>query len=265
MPVVLRSFWYPGHLCLYSAPVRGGKSKFLKSPGKVSMPENPEETLMIADKLYDGREELDSVRRSLGLLERAPDDYGALWRLSRAHFFLGQEARDDAQARSHHLAGIDAGRRAVRVSGAGVEGHFWLGVNLALLAQLEKPLSAILAALGARRALRRAVRIDAGYHAAGPLRVLARLESKLPRILGGGRSRARAHFEEAIRLAPSNTVTRIYFAELLLECGQTVRARAELEALPALDFDPAWAFEIKRDRERARAILESAFDYFRSP
>jgi cytochrome c-type biogenesis protein CcmH/NrfG len=74
--------------------------------------------------------------------------------------------------------------------------------------------------------------------------------------LGGGTSRARAHFEEAIRLAPSNTVTRIYFAELLLERGDTQRARAELEALLALPFDPAWSFEIKRDRERAREMLK---------
>ncbi|HEX8177404.1 MAG TPA: TRAP transporter TatT component family protein [Pyrinomonadaceae bacterium] len=224
------------------------------------MPESSEEIRAIADKLYDGREQPGSVRRSLELLGEAADDYGALWRLSRAHFFLGQEARDREEARSHHLAGVDAGRRAVRVSGAAVEGRFWLGVNLALLAQLEKPLSAIRAALGARRELKRAAEIDPAYHAAGPLRVLARLESKLPRILGGGKNRARAHFEEAMRLAPSNTVTRIYFAELLLECGDAERARAELEALLSVPFDPAWAFEIKRDRERAGELVHRLID-----
>ncbi|HEX8748015.1 MAG TPA: TRAP transporter TatT component family protein [Pyrinomonadaceae bacterium] len=220
------------------------------------MPESSEEILAIADKLYDGREQTGSVRRSLELLEQAADDYGALWRLGRARFFLGQEARDQQEARSHHLAGVDAGRRAASSSPGLVEGHFWLGVNLALLARLEKPAGAFRAALGARRELGRAVRIDPAYHAAGPLRVLARLESKLPRILGGGKNRARAHFEEAVRLAPSNTVTRIYFAELLLECLDTERARAELKALLAIPFDPAWAFEIKRDRERAGEMLK---------
>jgi tetratricopeptide (TPR) repeat protein len=255
MPAAVRSFWYPFRLCHYSAPARGGKSKFLKSTGKVSMPESSEEIRAIADRLYDGREQHGSVRRSLELLEEAADDYGALWRLSRAHFFLGQEARDLEEARSHHLAGVDAGRRAARNSPELVEGHFWLGVNLALLARLEKPTGALRAALGARRELKRAAKIDRAYHAAGPLRVLARLESKLPRILGGGKNRARAHFEEAIRLAPSNTVTRIYFAELLLEGGDTERARAELEALLAIPFDPAWAFEIRRDRKKAEEML----------
>lgn len=220
------------------------------------MSKTSEEILAIADRLYDGREGHDSVRRSLELLREVTGDYGALWRLSRAHFFLGQEARDKVEARSHHLAGIEAGRSAVRAFAGDVEGYFWLGVNLALLAQLEKPLGALRAAQGARRELKRAVKIDAAYHAAGPLRVLARLESRLPGILGGGRSRARAHFEEALRLAPSNTVTRIYFAELLVACGDTVRARAELEALLAIPFDPAWAFEIKRDRERAGDMLK---------
>ncbi|HKS26377.1 MAG TPA: TRAP transporter TatT component family protein [Pyrinomonadaceae bacterium] len=222
------------------------------------MPKTSEEIRAIADGLYMEREETESVRRSLEILREAPDDYEALWRLGRAHFFLGQEAGTRDEARSHYTAGVRAGRSAVRVSQDRVEGHFWLGVNLALLAQLRKPLGAIRAALEARRELKRAVSIDAGFHGAGPLRVLARLESKLPLILGGGRARARSHFEEALRLAPSNTVTRIYFAELLLECGEHERARAELEALLAIPFDAAWAFEIRRDRERAGQMLEKA-------
>lgn len=198
---------------------------------------------------------MDAVRRSLERLQEAGPDYEALWRIARARFFLGQETRDKESARAHHLAGARAGRSAVRASLRGVEGHFWLGVNLALLARLERPFGALRAALHARRELKEAVALNAGYHGAGPLRVLARLESKLPRILGGGRMRALTHFEEAIKLEPSNTVTRIYFAELLLEMGDAVRARAQLEALLALPFDPAWAFEIERDRKKAEEIL----------
>ncbi|MBD0370864.1 MAG: tetratricopeptide repeat protein [Pyrinomonadaceae bacterium] len=221
------------------------------------MSKNSEAREALADRLYDGREQAENVRRSLELLERASEDYEALWRLSRARFFLGQEAQSRDEARAHHLAGVEAGSRAVSLQDARVEGHFWLGVNLALLAQIEKPLGALRRVLRARRELKLAVALDAAYHAAGPLRVLARLESKLPLILGGGRHRARAHFEQAISLAPSNTVTRIYFAELLLECGDTDRARKELEAIIAAPFDPAWAFEIKRDRKKALELITS--------
>lgn len=219
------------------------------------MPETLKEILKVADTLYAGREEPEKVRRSLQLLEESPDDYEALWRIARAHFFLGQESKDESEARAHYLSGIDAGRRAVRASEGSVEGRFWLGVNLALLAQLEKAFKALRLALGARRELKRAVSLNASYHAAGPLRVLARLEAKLPRLFGGSRKRALSHFEEAVRLAPANTVTRLYFAEALLERGERERARYELEALLAAPFDAAWAFEIERDKMRAREIL----------
>lgn len=221
-----------------------------------------EEIRALADELYHEREQLDGVRRSLELLRAAGRDYEALWRTARAHFFLGQEARDKAEAGAHHRAGVDAGMRAVRESQARVEGHFWLGVNLALLAQLGSPLGALRAALEARRELKHAVALNRAYHGAGPLRVLARLESKLPRLLGGGRRRALTRFEEAIELAPSNTVTRIYFAELLLEGGDTQRARAELEIILSLPLDPAWAFEMRRDRKKAEEMMAY---YLKSP
>jgi tetratricopeptide (TPR) repeat protein len=228
--------------------VRGGKSKLL-------MPETPKEILNAADALYAERREPEKVRRSLKLLRESASDYEALWRISRAHFFLGQEAEDKSTARAHHLSGIEAGSLAARASEGSVEGRFWLGVNLALLAQLEKAFKALRLALRARRELKLAVSLNATYHAAGPLRVLARLESKLPRIMGGNRRRAHAYFEEALRLAPANTVTRLYFAEALLECRERERARAELEALLAVPFDPSWAFEIERDKRRARELL----------
>lgn len=211
-----------------------------------------------ADKLYYERDDLEGVRESIELLKAAADDYEALWRMARAHFFLGQEALVKEQSREHHGAGVEAGRRAVRDSQERVEGHFWLGVNLALLAGLERPFNALRHALQARGALKRAVALNPAYHSAGPLRVLARLEANLPRLLGGGQARARSHFEEAIRLAPSNTVTRLYFAELLLECGDTKRARKELETIIATPMNPAWAFEIKRDRIRAVEIMQKS-------
>ncbi|MCA1558476.1 MAG: TRAP transporter TatT component family protein [Acidobacteria bacterium] len=221
------------------------------------MSKTSKEMQALADELYAGREDSDSVRRSLEFLQAAGRDYETLWRISRAHFFLGQESQDESERRAHHLSGMDAGGRAARASDEGVEGHFWFGVNLALLAQMEKPFSALRHALGARRELRRAASLNPGYHAAGPWRVLARLESKLPRFLGGGRKRALAHFEEALRLAPLNTVTRLYLAELLQDCGDNARARAELETILATPFDPNWDFEIKRDKTRAREMLKA--------
>ena len=208
-----------------------------------------------ADALYDERARVENVRASVELLEPLTNEYEAAWRMGRALFFLGQEACDSFESRTQHTRGTIICEHAARLAPSRVEGHFWLGVNLALLAQNEKPLKALRHALRARRSLTRAARLDASYHGAGPLRVLARLQHKLPRLLGGGFRRARTNFERAIELAPANTVTRLYFAELLLETKDTERARLELETLLNAPQDPAWAFESDRDRKLARAML----------
>jgi tetratricopeptide (TPR) repeat protein len=212
-----------------------------------------------ADALYNAREETGNVRLSVELLEAElarQFDYEPAWRLGRALFFLGQETESRAQARAFHARAVKICERAARVCPSQVEGHFWLGVNLALLAALEKPLPALRHALRARRALRRAIALDSAYHAAGPLRVLARLEARLPRWLGGGHTRARAYYEQALALAPANTVTLLYYAELLLAAGDSKNARRQLEALLNAPHDPFWAFEISRDRRLAQAILK---------
>jgi tetratricopeptide (TPR) repeat protein len=178
-----------------------------------------------------------------------------LWRLGRALFFLGQEAPDEKSARSNHCQGIIACDQAVATDPERVEGHFWLAVNLALAAQGDGRFRALRNARQAMRELQQAIQIDSSYHDAGPLRVLARLQHKLPRVLGGGPVRARINYEAAINLAPENTVTRIYFAELLLESGEWNLAREQLEFVLSASADPGWVFEIERDRRIAKEML----------
>jgi tetratricopeptide (TPR) repeat protein len=210
-----------------------------------------------ADTLYAEREQLENVRASVELLEAAgTNDFEAAWRLGRALFFLGQEEKHPAEARAFHGRGAQVCMRAARAQPARVEGHFWLGVNLALQAQAARAPQALLLALRAKRSLERAASINASYHAAGPLRVLARLRHKLPRLFGGGRLRAHADFMRAVELAPANTVTRLYFAELLIEAGDYARARSELETILNGPLDAAWTFETTRDRALAREMLQ---------
>ena len=210
-----------------------------------------------ADALYAEREDLENVRESLRLLQNAQalDDYDANWHLGRALFFIGQESAQAAETREAHRRAAHVCRRAALAQPARVEGHFWLGVNLALLAQTENPINALRHARQAKRALERAVGLDPAYHDAGPLRVLARLEHKLPRLFGGSRTRARSHFEEALRLAPTNTVTRLYFAELLLDERDNTHARTQLEAVISAPLNPDWSFETKRDQRLAQEML----------
>lgn len=225
------------------------------------MNESLSEIIARADALYLKRERIENIRASVEMLESAgaaaADDFEAAWRSARALFFLGQEAGTRAEARVLHARGARWSERAARRAPARVEGHFWLGVNLALQAQSANPLAAVSLVRRARRSLERAARVDPSYHDAGPLRVLARLKHKLPRLLGGSPAEARADFIRAIKLAPSNTVTRLYFAELLLETGDAVSAQRELETLLELPLRPEWKFETERDRRLAQAMLQN--------
>lgn len=211
-----------------------------------------------ADLLYRARSDISQVKKSVELLRSANKrGFEVSWRLARSLFFLGQEAEPRNLAPGYHREGIKAARQARKERPERVEAHFWLGVNLALLAQTESTIMAIAHALQAKRALSRSIDIDPGYHAAGPLRVIARLQHKLPSMLGGGALRARENYERALSLAPENTVTRIYFAELLQEMGSLEEARRELEAVLRSPFYPTWAFEIERDNALAQAMLKN--------
>jgi hypothetical protein len=214
------------------------------------------EIIKLADELYANRKKEQRVRDSVAILmSGVAMDYEIEWRLGRAFFFLGQESTDKVSSLNEHIDGITFSERAVSAEPNRVEGHFWLGVNLALRASKERWAVALVHALRAQRELKTAIRIDSSYHAAGPIRVLGRLRHKLPVWLGGGVARARACYESAINVAPQNTVTRIYFAELLIDLGEQELARRHLEFVLHVSEDPEWLFEIDRDKQLARELL----------
>ena len=214
------------------------------------------EIIRLADALYAERKQDQSVRSSVAILtSRAANNHELQWRLSRAFFFLGQEETVRTSGLAEHSRGITYGEQAIVAQPDRVEGHFWLGVNLAMRARWEQWPAAIMDALRAQRELQRAINIDSSYHAAGPLRVLARLQQKLPRLLGGGASRARTNYESAITLAPENTVTRVYFAELFVDLGEHELARKHLEVVLGVSDDSEWSFEIERDKRLAKEML----------
>lgn len=212
-----------------------------------------------ADELYHQRSQPGSVRESVMVLSGArggSDRYEVQWRLARALFFLGQEAGSRASARQLYATGINAGERAVALNSERVEGHFWVGVNLALFAGRAVSLRGLRALRWARTELGRAAQISESYHDAGPLRVLGRLEHKTPTLLGGSLKRGRKFLDRALEIAPSNSVTLIYAAEAALDAGDRDHATSLLRRVLQSSIDADWQFENNRDRELARSMLD---------
>lgn len=171
-------------------------------------------------------------------------------------FFLGQEAAEPATRSQLHAAGIGAGERAIALNVERVEGHFWVGVNLALFAESNGGLRGLRALRWARAELKMALKINEAYHDAGPLRVLGRLAHKAPRLLGGSRRKSEKYYNRALEVAPTNTVTLLYAAELALERKQLPHALWLLGLLHSLPNDPDWEYENRRDRELAGELLK---------
>jgi hypothetical protein len=178
------------------------------------------------------------------------DSYELEWKISRGLFVNG-ETRPQSFAR-----GAIYGRRAIKLDSRRVEGYFWAGVNLALHAQARKGLRGVLALLEAKRNLRRACEIAESYHGAGPLRVLGRLEHKSPKLLGGSLERSRLYYDRALAIAPTNSVTLVYAAELEIDRRDSEKAVALLQRILTLPIDPDWEFENIRDKTLATSMLE---------
>lgn len=212
-----------------------------------------------ADSLYARRGEPGAVKESIDLLtdcDSRGEKYEAQWRISRAHFFLGQETARNPEKYQLHQEGIRAGLRAKAINEDRVEGRFWLGVNLALFAECAGGIKAAGAILSAKRELHQAAKISPEYHDAGPLRVLGRIYHKAPWFIGGSHAKSRACFERALALAGSNSVTLIYAAEFEMDAGKKDRAIELLERVIALPPEGDWEFEKRRDTEIARLWLE---------
>jgi tetratricopeptide (TPR) repeat protein len=204
------------------------------------------------DGIYRGRAESKGSSAIIDQLASRPfavDSYGLQWRLARAMFILGEDTHE------YFRGGIKHGQRAVNLNGMRVEGHFWLGVNQALCAEQNRGPSAAVLVIKARRHLRRAVAISESYHGAGPLRVLARLDHKAPLLLGGNRKRSRAYYERALRIAPHNSVTLLYAAELAIDDQDLTKAACLLQEIIDLPIDPEWEAENARDKLPARSLL----------
>ena len=121
-------------------------------------PPTPQHTrptiLQLVDDLYRRRVQPGCVEESVSLLtnsREANNDYEGQWRMARALFFLGQCLEVSDQKRQLHSTAVQAGRRAASSNSGGVEGHFWLGVNLALFVEASGGFRAARALLRARR------------------------------------------------------------------------------------------------------------------
>lgn len=216
------------------------------------------------DELYKGRDELDRVRESIvilrGLRVAEERNYEVLWRLARNSHYLAENAADAAERESAYAEGISAARVATVVEPERVEGHFWLGANLAGRMSLQGVIGDLAAVSDVRREMEFVIARDEGFQMGGAYMVLAGVESEIPRVLGGDKGRAVELLEKGLKFGEGNALLRLRLAVAYLAVKRREDARRELQFVIASEPHPDFVPEHKRAVAEAQRILKEQFE-----
>jgi hypothetical protein len=164
-----------------------------------------------------------------------PDDYEVLWRISRMSYYGGffalPKGSSSAEKMEVFQVGTESGEKARKLAADRVEGHYWYAVTLGGWGIAKGILNALSSAKPMRDALTEAIKIDAKYHFAGPLRVRGRLYNKLPGVVSIGDNKlAMDDLKKAVSLAPESKLNHIYLSEV------QSKVQSKADALKTLEF-----------------------------
>ena len=222
--------------------------------------ETPQNTLNELDALYDGREDLTKVQQIVANCERlmagSPGDYELLWRCSRAYFHLGREASSEEKKLELYNKAVEIGKKAVEADNHRPEGHFWLGISIAAVGETSGILKSLGSVKDVKEEMGRVIAINDTYEEGGAYRIMGRIDHKVPWLFGGRKSRGHDYYQKALAIAPSNTYTHLFLAELLLDEDKTEDAHKELMLIMGVSNNPKWAYDIKVNQAEARKLLE---------
>ncbi|MGH9468980.1 MAG: tetratricopeptide repeat protein [Terriglobia bacterium] len=219
-------------------------------------------TVSRADDYYQGRRDLDNVRKALAILQadvsQHPADYAAWWRISEYDCYLARHV-PDRKRKPILQAGFKAGREAEKVDDAGPEGHFWTGANEGLLAE-ESGLIAGLRMVGSIRSeMQTVMKLAPAYQQYGAERILGRLYYRLPFFAGGNKQLSLHLLQDCLKRYPDNSLTLLYLADVYRSVGRPGEARALLERVLKLCPDPDYGPEQADNQAVARHELQTYF------
>ena len=219
-------------------------------------------TLEQADRLLvDPNVDKDKALQAFTIFESLLPPAGAqrlpvLERLARASFILGDIA-DKGQRRLYYEQGRQYAQTILQEYPQRVEGHYWLGMHLAGLADVNR--------LQGRRLLpqileelERSAAIDPSYDQAGAYRVLGRIYYEAPGrpISVGDVNKSLDLLKKATTLAPANSTNHLYLAETLMKLGQKDQAKQELQKVLTASQNADGPRGLEADNVRAKEILK---------
>lgn len=217
-----------------------------------------------AETLWAGREDPGKAKEAVAayeaLLKQAPNDFDVLLRLSRLHYWIGQnvEAAAEGDAKAHYVRGKDFGRRAAEAAPDRPGGYFFEAANLARENNLKGKLSTLFGIGKVEELNRKAEAIQPDYFYRGPDRFFCAYYTRLPGLLGGSVAKAVEHGRKAVAAHPNYAGNRFLLAEAYVKDGKNDLARAELQAALAAPDEayPDAIPEQRLEKKRAAELLK---------
>lgn len=211
-----------------------------------------------SDRLFSYGEDSTRDRQALDLITRAmtteANSYQLLWRLARACYYVGEDARQEEKI-GYFERGITAGERAVALDPNRPDGHFWLGANYGGYSEQKGAFKAVQLTKKIRAEMETVVRLAPGYETGKAYLALSELDRQLPRLLGGNVSRAISYCEQGLRIAPSNLELKLSLARGYIEIGRREEARRQLQEILQHSINPARTRAERGVQEEARRLL----------
>lgn len=217
-----------------------------------------------AEALWAGREDRAKANEAVSafeaVLKDAPTDYEALLRVSRLHYWIGQniEPVNESDAIAHYVKGREYGRRAAAAAPDRPGGYFFEAANLGRENNLKGKFKSLLGIGKVEDLNRKAEAIQPDYFYRGPDRFFCAYYTRLPGLLGGSLSKAIEHGKKAVQAFPNYAGNRFLLAEAYVKDGKNDLARAELEAALATPDDalPDAIPEQRLEKKRAAELLK---------
>ena len=183
---------------------------------------------------------------------KSPGQPALAWPLARACFDRAEGLTSRPVRSALAKEGAEACRLALKESPADAACHYYLGLNLGILAQTQ-PLRALGLVREMETQWQACQLLDPGFDHAGADRSLGMLYEECPSApLGvGSRSKARFHLARAVQLAPDHPENRILWIEFLVQRHENATAVEEFKSLKGIlpdarirlsgsDWEAAW-------------------------
>ena len=210
------------------------------------------------DALYARRDDLASARQAAAIwearLKQNPKDFESAWKLARALYWLGGHA-SEAERKALLERGIAAGRTAVSLEPNRPEGHFWIAANMGALAESFGMRQGLKYRGDIRDEMLMVLKLDPAFQKGSADRALGRWYYKVPGLFGGSRKKSEEHLRKSLTYDANSTVSHYFLAETLIADGRKDEARAELQKVIDVPFDPDWAPEDREFKQKAQRLL----------